>query len=100
MTDDDRALIEFLAARYAEDWGAARDRELAEGLHESRATRDVDAKRAILNRCVKALTLWPDVSHRELTHAGATLRDLGSVYSDHASYRPQRKPCGWRPSPR
>lgn len=46
-------LVEFLAARYAEDWGTARDRELAEGLVESRATRDVDAKREMLTAYIK-----------------------------------------------
>jgi hypothetical protein len=44
----DAALVAFLRARYAEEWAAARDRELAQGLDESPATRDVDAKRRIL----------------------------------------------------
>ena len=41
--------IPFLTVRLAEDWAVACDLELAAGLDESRATREVDAKREILH---------------------------------------------------
>jgi hypothetical protein len=74
-------LAGFLAARYAEDWGSARDRELAAGLDESRATRDIDAKREILLLCE---TETAETGGRPL--ALRIQRHLASVYSDHPDY--------------
>ncbi len=76
-------LVSFLTARYAEDWGAARDRELAEGVDTSRATRDVDAKRAILAE-IATLESW--------TEQDSLLRILTAVYSDHPDYDPEWNP--------
>jgi hypothetical protein len=90
------ALVAFLTARYAEEWAEARDRELAAGLNESRATREVEAKRAILRRCsahMNEMDEYPNglVSPRALL-ARQTLMDLAAVYSDHPDYDPD-----WRP---
>jgi hypothetical protein len=76
-------LIAFLSARYAEDWSAARDLELASGLNGSRGTRDVDGKRRILV-FLGSIPL-PEVS-------GPVLGWLASVYSDHPDFDPEWKP--------
>ena len=75
-------LIAFLAARYAEEWAVARDRELASGLHESRETRDVDAKREIL-------ALYGHMGGADLWHV---VHILGTVYSNRPDYDPAWKP--------
>jgi hypothetical protein len=86
-------LVKFLAERFAEDWSAARDRELVARLDTSRETRDIDAKRAILARYIESargeLPEWQ--AGRELLVAATAilagvLRDFGSVYSDHPDY--------------
>lgn len=82
--------IEFLAARYAEDWSAARDRELAAGLDESRETRDIDAKRAILAMLADDEAAL-DRGYTELTRGSqlallGVVRHLTAVYSDHPDY--------------
>jgi Family of unknown function (DUF6221) len=105
------ALIAFLTARYAEDWTAARDREMAAGLDESRATRDVDTKREILDLYVSTLALVQkplvltegpyagkinardyEQALRELAVLRPVILAQASVYSDHADYDPGRKP--------
>lgn len=104
-------LIAFLAARYAEDWSAARDRELMAGLEDSRATRDVDAKRAIaaLHKIDTAYldsrgddgrpVRVPEVTcyccgwASDVEGSGcATLRHLAAIYSDHPDYQQEWKP--------
>lgn len=89
-------LTEFLAARLAEDWSAARDRELAAGLRESRGTRDVDAKRAILALCVRVIEEDADEAGNPRGYSDGwsglrvvqdTLRQMGAVYSDHPDYQ-------------
>jgi hypothetical protein len=100
-------LIAFLAARYAEDWTAARDRELAVGLDESRATRDVDAKREILDLYAStvALVQEPPVltegpyagkinardyeqALRELAVLRPVILAQARVYSNHPEWKP------------
>jgi Family of unknown function (DUF6221) len=86
MADD--PLITFLAARLAEAWSAARDRELAAGLDESAETRMVDALRAIVNRCAEAIRdqgIWGEDGQAAL--AEDVLRHLASVRNDHPDYR-------------
>jgi hypothetical protein len=99
VTDE---MVKFLAERYAEEWGAARDRELVAGLHESRETRDADAKR---NR----LALMGD-AHAEMDklladkHAGVADQAMAigrargatvavkydvAIYSDHPDFKPE-----------
>jgi hypothetical protein len=88
-------LTEFLAARFAEDWSAARDRELALGLDESRATRDVDAKRDILRwHAAQCTCSWCTADGDDLDETGfapacPTLCFLAAIYSDHPDYRPE-----------
>jgi hypothetical protein len=89
-------LTAFLAGRYAEEWSAARDQELMAGLDESRATRDVDAKREILRRCAVHMDepdQWPNglVSPRAVL-ARQVIMNLGATYDDHPSYQPEWKP--------
>ena len=86
----------FLAARLAEDWRKARDDELAQGLDESRATRDINAKREILARH-SGPHMCPEPQDDEwvLFAAGervvrvypcGDVRDLLAIYSDHPGY--------------
>jgi hypothetical protein len=92
-------VTEFLAARYAEDWSTARDRELAAGLDTSRETRDIDAKRAILalhpprkmdcwQVCTRCRPIDPEHPHDSTTELWPcqTLRVLTAVYSDHPEF--------------
>lgn len=80
-------MMTFVLQRFAEDWSAARDRELAEGLNESRATRDIDAKRAILAELDRLGTSHePGAARVRLAHDVA-LRHFASVYRDHADYQ-------------
>ena len=83
MSGYDKELVAFLAARYAEEWSAARDRELAVGADASRATRDVEAKRRIL--VFVASIPQPEVS-------GPVLGWLAEVYIDHPGYHPEWTP--------
>ena len=104
-------MVAFLVARYAEDWSAARDRELALGLNESRATRDIDAKREIITitfRCAETIDGEWGCGHRAGEIAASLceyierddpgvlgiIHHLTTVYSDHPDYRPE-----WVPSP-
>jgi len=90
-------LTAFLAARLAEAWSAARDRELAAGLDESPETRMIDACRAILDLCATVISddegheYWSD-GWAGLTVAQRTMRQLAAVYSGHPDYRPEWKP--------
>jgi hypothetical protein len=103
-------LVSFLAARYADEWAAARDRELRAGLDESHGTREVEAKRAILALYVDTaqvvqraedqlrLVMSPPAGSvanrdyldggRELAVLKVVIRYLGGVYSDHPDYDP------------
>lgn len=96
MTGPD-PLVVFLMARYAEDWGTARDRELAEGLDESRATRDVDAKREMLTAY---LTLSTDNYRGDGWAAFLyAMQSQAAAYSDHPDYRPEWTPARAWPTP-
>jgi hypothetical protein len=112
VSDD---LVTFLAARYAEEYRAASDRDLAAGgLGESHATRDIDAKREIL--ALHKLTVTKAEQARFDSYTGApiperyegecemcgwfdpeqggclTVRLLGSPFCDHPGYQPAWKP--------
>ncbi len=93
-------LIAFLAARLAEAWSAARDRELAAGLDESAGTRMIDAFRAILDRHMPHETAFggpacdwcsEDVDDRpQLAKERWPCPDvlsLAAVWSGHPDYR-------------
>ena len=93
--------VAFLAARYAEEWSAARDRELVAGLDTSRATRDVDAKRALL-ALYEEFRAESDRQCNDpvMRHGGrvgpgiyaatnvlhAAVRQFAAVYEDHPDY--------------
>jgi hypothetical protein len=92
-------LIAFLMARYAEDWSAAR--ELVDGLDESRATREVEAKRAILDACEWVTARKADGGGIETDYQfrsgqvnalETAVQTLAAVYSDHPDYRQEWKP--------
>lgn len=94
-------LVQFLAERYAEEWQAARDRELVTGLDASRETRDIDSKRNLLSlaEAVEGLeqlmlggVLGTGVKPRT---AEAIRRELGRPYSDHPDYD-----ASWAPATR
>lgn len=94
--------IAFLTARFAEDWSAARDRELEQGLNESRGTRDTDAKRELiifaLENAAQIDGEWGD-GHDAAEIASGQCEDYGmkaanrvlgpltAVYSDHPDYQ-------------
>jgi hypothetical protein len=93
----------FLAARFAEEWAAGRDAELASGTLTRRATRAADAKRAVLARhsgvhwCAEPQnTEWViyqgGVRVVEVYPCG-DLRDLLGIYADH----PESDPAWARP---
>lgn len=86
-------LVKFLAERYAEEWTAARNRELAQGLDESHATRDVDAKRQILAwHAAECTCSWCDADGDDLPgpdqsgYGCPTLLILAGVYRGHPDY--------------
>ena len=96
-----KEMVTFLVARYAEDWGAARDRELAAGLNESRATRDIDAKRYLITFALENAAQidgeWGDgheaaeiasgqCEDHGMKAANKVLGPLAAVYSDHPDY--------------
>jgi lipopolysaccharide biosynthesis regulator YciM len=77
-------LIAFLAARLAEDWGAAHDRELESGLVTSRGTRAADAGRQLL--------AYYGVDHDWDPALAFAIELRAAEYSDHPDYRQEWKP--------
>lgn len=87
----------FSAARLAEDWSEARDRELAAGLDESRDTRRVDALRNILAAHAGEHHCHPDPQDPDWvvyeggqrvvrTYPCGHARAVAAVWSDHPAY--------------
>lgn len=90
-SSDDGGLAAFLAARYADEWAASRDYELRAGLGESRATRDVDAKREILAQYARALEKAPG-NLPLISTLIRLMRAQAAIWCDHPDYRPEWKP--------
>jgi hypothetical protein len=101
-------ITEFIDARAAGAWSAARDRELLAGLDESRGTRGADAMRAILaeHRPVPAGYRGAGILAGEVgcatCHVGedgtdpaypcATVRHLAAIDRDHPEFDPSWTP--------
>jgi hypothetical protein len=108
MTQNDRAISEFLATRLADDEHWAREAQAAneddpypgDPDDPARVLREVAAKRDILARAQMILhsfddrenAEFPDVNRRERSHARKAIEDLAAVYSDHPDYQEE-----WRP---
>jgi hypothetical protein len=75
------------------EWGEG-DCDCFVAERRAEALAGAEAKLAIVTRCEAVLAafadpatgLWPDVTRRERTHAGATLADLASGYKHREGY--------------
>lgn len=89
------SLPDFLLARYAEvlelaDRAEEHGNDLSVGLLVEQVCADVEAKRAIVERCAPLANIQVRRQTRNL--AGDVLRSLALPYADHPDYREEWKP--------